>query len=90
MWRWIRSLLSSPDRDVRVVSGLSWSEAEMSRELLANHGVSALVKTVSGFDAYGAIAISTTNDFELRVLERDLARAVELLGTARRRRRGSR
>ena len=73
-------LFRMPEPDLRVATGLSWTEAEMWRVLLANQGVVAMIQTTSGLDAGRLFGQSGFNDFELRVRERDVVRAEQILG----------
>ena len=80
MMDWLRRFFYSGDPEVKVVAALSELEAKMWQEMLANNGIAAAAKNITGgvWSQYGA-PTSLGNHYDLFVKESDLERARELL-----------
>ena len=80
MLRWLRRFFYSDDPEVKVVAALSELEAKMWHEMLANNGVPAAAKNITGghWARYGS-PTTFGNHYDLFVKESDLERARELL-----------
>lgn len=76
--RWLRRFFSSDDPIVKLVAALSETEAHMSRDILEDSGIPAMVKNMN-FLTVTHEAGSIGNDYDLFVKQSDLERARELL-----------
>jgi hypothetical protein len=76
--RWLRRFLSSGDPIVKLAAALSEAEAQMSRDILEDNGIPAMVKNMN-FLTVTHEAGSFGNDHDLFVKQSDLERARELL-----------
>ena len=76
--RWLRRFFSSGDPIVKLVAALSETEAQMSRDILEDNGIPAMVKNMN-FLTVAQQAGSIGNDYDLFVKQSDLERARELL-----------
>ena len=76
--RWLRRFFSSGDPIVKLVAALSETEAQLSRDILEDNGIPAMVKNMN-FLTVTHEAGSFGNDYDLFVKQSDLERARELL-----------
>ncbi len=76
--RWLRRFFSSGDPIVKLTAALSETEAQISRDILQDNGIPAMVKNMN-FLTVTHEAGSIGNDYDLFVKQSDLERARELL-----------
>ncbi len=79
--RWLRRFLSSDDPIVKLAAVLSEAEAQMSRDILEDNGIPAMVKNMNFLTVTHETG-SFGNDYDLFVKQSDLERARELLSPA--------
>ncbi len=82
--RWLRRFFSSDDPIVKLAAALSETEAQLSRDILEDNGIPAMVKNMN-FLTVTHEAGSFGNDHDLFVKQSDLQRARELLSPMRER-----
>ena len=79
--RWLRRFFSSGDPVVKLAAALSETEAQISRDILEDNGIPAMVKNMNFLTVTHETG-SFGNDHDLFVKQSDLERALELLSPA--------
>ena len=77
--RWLRRFFSSGDPIVKLVAALSETEAQMSRDILEDNGIPAMVRNMNFLTVTHEAGSMMGNDYDLFVKQSDLERARELL-----------